>query len=53
MKQLRLEVLFGGKNKLSPALKAIMGSSNAASRALKKTRDEIRSLNEQQKKIDG
>ncbi|ENV09300.1 hypothetical protein F966_01956 [Acinetobacter higginsii] len=53
MKQLRLEVLFGGKNKLSPALKAILGSSNAASRALKKTRDEIRSLNEQQKKIDG
>jgi len=53
MKQLRLEVIFGGKNKLSPALKVIMGSSNAASRALKKTRDEIRSLNEQQKKIDG
>ncbi|KXZ63221.1 Chromosome partition protein Smc [Acinetobacter venetianus] len=53
MKQLRLEVLFGGKNKLSPALKAILGSSNAASRALKKTKDEIRSLNEQQKKIDG
>lgn len=53
MKQLRLEVLFGGKNKLSPALKAILGSSNAASNALKKTKNEIRSLNEQQKKIDG
>lgn len=53
MKQLRLEVIFGARNKLSPALKIILGSSNAASRALKKTRDEIRALNQQQKKIDG
>lgn len=54
MKQLRLEVIFGSKNNtLSPALRAILGSSNAATKALKKTRDEIRSLNEQQKKIDG
>ncbi|ENU92509.1 phage tail tape measure protein, TP901 family, core region [Acinetobacter vivianii] len=53
MKQLKLEVLFGGKNQLSPALKAILGSSNAASAALKKTKDEIKSLNNQQKKIDG
>lgn len=54
MKQLRLEVIFGSKNNtLSPALRAILGSSNAATKALKKTRDEIRKLNEQQKKIDG
>lgn len=53
MKQLKLEVIFGSKNNLSPALKAILSSSNAAAKALKKTRDEIRSLNDQQKKIDG
>lgn len=53
MKQLRLEVIFGGRNNLSPALKLIVGSSNAASKALKKTKDEIKALNDQQKKIDG
>lgn len=53
MKSLKLEVIFGSKNHLSPALKTIIGSSNAASKALKKTRDEIKSLNDQQKKIDG
>ncbi|WP_151957383.1 phage tail tape measure protein [Acinetobacter guillouiae] len=51
--KLKLEVIFGARNSLSPALKVILGSSNAASRALKKTRDEIRALNEQQRKIDG
>lgn len=53
MKQLKLEVIFGSKNQLSPALKAILSSSNAAAKALKKTREEIRALNDQQKKIDG
>lgn len=53
MKKLRLEVLFGGRDKLSPALKIIAGSSNAASKALKKTKDELKALNDQQKKIDG
>lgn len=53
MKQLKLEVIFGSKNNLSPALKAILSSSNAAAKALKKTKDEIRALNDQQKKIDG
>ena len=53
MKQLKLEVIFGSKNQLSPALRAILSSSNAAAKALKKTRDEIRALNDQQKKIDG
>ena len=53
MKALKLEVIFGSKNNLSPALKTIIGSSNAASKALKKTRDEIKALNNQQKKIDG
>lgn len=53
MKALKLEVIFGAKNSLSPALKLIVGSSNAASKALKKTKDEIKALNDQQKKIDG
>ncbi|RZN91886.1 phage tail tape measure protein [Acinetobacter johnsonii] len=53
MKKLRLEILFGGRDKLSPALKIIAGSSNAASKALKKTKDELKALNDQQKKIDG
>ena len=53
MKALKLEVIFGAKNSLSPALKVIVGSSNAASKALKKTKDEIKALNDQQKKIDG
>lgn len=53
MKSLRLEVIFGAKNKLSPALKVIVGSSNAASKALKNTRDELKKLNDQQKKVDG
>jgi hypothetical protein len=53
MKKLRLEVLFGGRDKLSPALKVIAGSSNAASKALKNTRDELKRLNDQQKQIDG
>jgi len=53
MKQLKLEVIFGSKNSLSPALKVIVSSSNAAAKALKKTKDEIRALNDQQKKIDG
>ncbi len=53
MKALKLEVIFGARNKLSPALKLILGSSNAASKALKKTRDEIKALNDQQKRLDG
>lgn len=53
MKALKLEVIFGSKNKLTPALKLILGSSNAASKALKKTRDEIKALNDQQKRLDG
>ena len=42
MKPLKLEVLFGSQDKLSPALKLMVGSSNAASKALKATRDEIK-----------
>ncbi|WP_336164380.1 phage tail tape measure protein [Acinetobacter sp. 85] len=53
MKPLKLEVLFGSKDSLSPALKLMIGSSNAASKALKNTRDEIKKLNDQQKQIDG
>lgn len=53
MKPLKLEVLFGSQDKLSPALKLMIGSSNAASKALKTTRDEIKKLNDQQKQIDG
>lgn len=51
MKKLRLEVLFGGRDKLSPALKIIAGSSNAASVALKKTNDQLKDLESQQKKL--
>ncbi len=51
MKALKLEVIFGAKNKLSPALKVIMGSSNAASKALKKTNDQLKDLERQQNKI--
>lgn len=51
MKVLKLEVIFGAKNKLSPALKIIVGSSNAASKALKKTNDQLRDLERQQNKI--
>lgn len=51
MKALRLEVIFGAKNKLSPALKIIVGSSNAASKALKKTNDQLKDLERQQNKI--
>lgn len=51
MKQLKLEVIFGAKNSLSPALKAIVGSSNAASKALKKTNDQLKDLERQQNKI--
>ena len=51
MKALKLEVIFGAKNKLSPALKVIVGSSNAASKALKKTNEQLRDLERQQNKI--
>lgn len=53
MKPLKLEVLFGSRDNLSPALKLMIGSSNAASKALKATRDEIKKLNDQQKQLDG
>lgn len=53
MKPLKLEVLFGSRDNLSPALKLIIGSSNAAANALKSTRDEVKRLNEQQKQVDG
>lgn len=53
MKPLKLEVLFGSRDNLSPALKLMIGSSNTASKALKATRDEIKKLNDQQKQIDG
>jgi ferritin-like metal-binding protein YciE len=53
MKPLKLEVIFGAVNNLSPALKIIIGSSKAANDALKRTRDQIKALNDQQKQIDG
>ncbi|HEM7785395.1 TPA: phage tail tape measure protein [Acinetobacter baumannii] len=53
MKPLKLEVLFGSRDNLSPALKLMIGSSNAASKALKATKDEIKKLNDQQKQVDG
>lgn len=53
MKPLKLEILFGSRDSLSPALKLMIGNSNAAAAALKRTRDEIKRLNDQQKQIDG
>ncbi|EMI5618696.1 TPA: phage tail tape measure protein [Acinetobacter baumannii] len=52
MKPLKLEVLFGSKDSLSPALKLMIGSSIAASKALKNTRDELKRLNDQQRQLD-
>lgn len=52
MNPLKLEVLFGSKDSLSPALKLMIGSSNAASKALKNTRDELKRLNDQQRQLD-
>ena len=52
MKQLKLEVIFGSKDKLSPALKLLSGNSSAAARALKQTKDQVRSLESQLAKID-
>jgi hypothetical protein len=51
--KIKIRGSFWGRDKLSPALKIIAGSSNAASKALKKTKDELKALNDQQKKIDG
>ena len=42
MKQLKLEVIFGSQDKLSPALKILSGNSNAAARALKQTKDQVK-----------
>lgn len=53
MKPLRLELLFGAKNNLSPTLKMLTSSSQSAASAFKKTRDEIKALEQQQKQIDG
>ncbi|ONN53249.1 phage tail length tape measure protein [Acinetobacter genomosp. 33YU] len=53
MKPLKLEVLFGSKDSLSPVLKLMIGNSKAASNALKRTSDEVKKLNDQQKQIDG
>lgn len=53
MKPLRLEILFGSKDKLSPALRLLVSSSKAAASATQKTRDELKKLNDQQKQIDG
>ena len=53
MKPLKLEVLFGSKDSLSPVLKLMIGNSKAASNALKRTSAEVKKLNDQQKQIDG
>ncbi|WP_111895915.1 phage tail tape measure protein [Acinetobacter sp. MB5] len=53
MKPLRLEILFGSKDKLSPALRLLVSSSKAAASATQKTRNELKKLNDQQKQIDG
>ncbi|WP_026471135.1 phage tail tape measure protein [Alkanindiges illinoisensis] len=53
MKTLKLEVIFGAANKLSPALRTIVGSSKAAANALRQTKQQIKELEAQQGKVDG
>lgn len=53
MKALKLEVLFGARDRLSPALKAMIGGSTATNQALKKTQDQLKSLQAQQKQLEG
>ncbi|WP_269915423.1 phage tail tape measure protein [Acinetobacter sp. HY1485] len=53
MKSLKLEILFGAKDRLSPALRAMIGGSNATNQALKKTQDQLKNLQAQQKQIEG
>jgi len=53
MKALKLEVLFGARDRLSPALKAMIGGSTATNQALKKMQDQLKSLQAQQKQLEG
>jgi transaldolase len=52
MKKLRLEVLFGGEINLVLLLKSSLVAVMLPAK-LKKTKDELKALNDQQKKIDG
>lgn len=52
MAKLNLEVIFGAKDKLSPALKAMVGGSKLATVELKKAKDTINQLNASQLNID-
>lgn len=53
MKPLKLEILFGARDRLSPALRAMIGGSNATNQALKKTTDQLKNLQAQQKQLEG
>ena len=52
MKPLKLEVIFGSKDSLSPALKHMIGGSKAAASALEQTTKQIAKLKLDQKNID-
>lgn len=52
MKTLKLEVIFGAKNTLSPALKMMISSSKQFSIALKETQSELKNLQKQSKLIE-
>lgn len=53
MKTLKLEVIFGAKNYLSPALNMMVSGARQTSLVLRQTQDELKKLNQLQKQIDG
>lgn len=53
MKTLKLEVIFGAVDKLSPALKLLVAGSKGFNNALKGMQRELKSLQNQAKMIDG
>jgi len=51
MATLNLEVIFAAKDKITGPLKAIIGGSNELSKAFKQTSSDLKSLQDQQRKI--
>lgn len=50
--KLTLEVLLAAKDKITGPLKAVMGGSSATAKALKAAKDQLKGLNDEQKRID-
>lgn len=53
MDKLKIEVLLAAINKATGPLKAIQTGSSETAKALKAAKDQLKSLNEEQKRIDG